>query len=381
MTIQNNINKKTIETMISSFNPAVEVWRNEKTIMSIAGIAHLENIWSNIYAYFLDERESDLLSSVFIRSLERIISRKAGSEINLSKCRVLREVTTEKGNRIDLLISTSNHSVIIENKVHHHLSNDLDDYWQSVNGDDDAKTGIVLTLSYILTNNPHFINITHLEWMLEVEKELVKQQPQMTLTSSTLLHDFITTVKQISNKMNEQNARFYLENREQINNLYSEVKDYRDWLQKEVFANKDFILSLRNYTLVHNDWVGSKHRFAMYQIDAEGTNELVITVFYERLWNSKPEEAMICLYIQLLGDWLDKAVNNETEIRAMVNAAGFLSMPIMKYFWHSAAVEIPVSEDQLCSEEQLKNLVVPYLTDNSEFIKLAHEILNLVRKN
>lgn len=376
----NNIDKTKIECIINSFNPDIEEWVGQKTIMSIVGIDHSENTWSNIYAYFLDEKESGTISLTFIRSLENIIFQKTGKMIRLSKCRVSREVKTIKGNRIDLLIHASDHSIIIENKVYHNLVNDLDDYWLSVDGNDDCKTGIVLTLSNILTNNPHYINITHLEWMLEVERKLAESEQKMNIRTSLLLKDFINNIKQVSNKMNENNLRFYLKNRVQINSIYFEVTNYRNWLQS-VFTDRNFIESLGNFTLVHNDWVGCKNRFAMYQIESIDSNELVVTVYYERLWNSQPGEARLCFYVQALGAWLKKALNNEMEIRRIVSAAGFQSMRIEKDFWHCMGVEIPVSEEQLSDQPQLKGYIAQYLHGNTKFMAAAKEILNLLKNN
>ena len=79
------------------------------------------------------------------------------------------EIKTKQGNRIDISIfnKAQQKAIIIENKIYHHLDNDLSDYWSHYNYPDTNKIGILLTLK------PHgiptevagkFVNITHLEW-------------------------------------------------------------------------------------------------------------------------------------------------------------------------------------------------------------------------
>ena len=334
----------------------------EKTIMSIAGITHLENIWSNIYAYYLDEHESHGLGSLFLKGLENIIQKKTSKSVSLSGSTIKREYSTIGGNRIDLLIQARGWSIIIENKVHHQLDNDLSDYWISVPGRNDTKIGIVLTLSHIIIKHPHYINVTHLEWISEIEKEMLLSEASLNSKAVILLKDFIENVKQLSMSMEPANTNFYLENRNLINGLYSTVKEYRDWLQS-IFSDKAFIRSLGDFTLVHNDWIGCKHRFAMYRVLSGTDGELVITVFYELLWNSRPGNARLCLYLEPLGDWLKKAKDkdNKEAICSIANANGVPSKDIRKDFWHCASVEIPVPESHLQKEEELKEYLKKYI--------------------
>lgn len=364
-----------IRDIINSYTPVQEN-STDKSIMSIASIEHLENVWSNIYAYYLDDTGVHGLGPVFLRCLERLIHKKSGRMVNLTGAVVKREVSTIKGNRIDLLIQAPEQSVIIENKIYHRLNNDLEDYWLSVNGNDASKTGIVLTLSHNLTNNPHYVNITHLEWMTEVEKEIILNSVILNSATSTLLNDFISTIKRVSGTMNDYDVNFYLGNRVVINELNQVVVKYRQWLQS-IFTDRSFIRSLGDFTLVHNDWVGAKERFAMYQLNA--TDELVITVFYEPLWNSAPGDAHLWLFLQPLGDWLDKAISNETVIRSIANKCGVPSMDRHKDFWHCASVGIPINEEQLKSEAALKSCISRHIADSdSGLMSAARQISELL---
>ena len=108
----------------------------KRTILDIMGCATLENRWSDLYKFFLDENEEHGLKDLFIRSLENVIGEEEGWMRNFN---ILREDSTkdmtgyveeelldnsfntknkkEKG-RIDLLIvGTNRKAIIIENKV------------------------------------------------------------------------------------------------------------------------------------------------------------------------------------------------------------------------------------------------------------------------
>ena len=352
-----------IGDFINSIALSTQKPQQEETILTIAGIGHQENAWSRIYAYFLNEKESHGLGRLFKKSLENIVYRKTGRSVNLSGGVVRCEQSTIAGNRIDILIQAPEHSIIIENKVHHRLDNDLNDYWISVDGKDDAKTGIVVTLSKILTNNRNYINVTHLEWVDEIE-ELLKSRRCSTCATDTmvLLKNFLENIKQVCGKMNESDIKFYLNNREKINNLYSVASDYRSWLQS-IFTDKAFIRSLGGFTLVHSDWIGCKNRFAMYRFsNTTETDEFVVTVFYETLWNSKPGEARLSLFLQALGGWAKKAIDEENSIREIASACGVPSRERHKDFWHCAAVEIAVPDEDLLSEDALKGYIIKHLT-------------------
>ncbi len=361
--------------LIQSFSSLHDTQQSDKTIMSIAGISHLENVWSNIYAYYLDEHESHGLGTLFLNSLERIIFKKTGKSISLLGSTIKREYPTISGNRIDLLIQAISCSIIIENKVHHTLDNDLDDYWISVPGNNNTKIGIVLTLNNINVKHPNYINITHLDLLSEIEKELHLSKTLLNSKARLLLKDFITNVKIVSKAMDTTKTKFYLVNRDQINRLYSSVKEYRDWLES-VFANKR---GLGEFSLVHNDWLGCKHRFAMYRVLGNQNGELVITVFYEWLWNSSPGNARLCIYLQPLGNWLDKAIVNESTIRSIAEGNGVPSKDRHKDFWHCASVEIPVSENLLQNEDELKMYLNEHIVDpNSGLMRTAREVGRLL---
>jgi hypothetical protein len=94
------------------------------TLLEVAGYAHLENVASNIMAFFLNPGEQHGLGPLFLDALFATLG-IAGST---AAAKVEREVATRKRNRIDLVVETPSYLIGIENKVYAGLSNPLDDY-------------------------------------------------------------------------------------------------------------------------------------------------------------------------------------------------------------------------------------------------------------
>lgn len=340
------------------------------TFLSIAGISHDENSWSDIYAYFLSKSR---LGRIFLNSLLHIISLKTNRSLKIEEYRVERETVTNQGNRIDLLIKSKSHSIIIENKVHHILNNDLEDYWLSVPGVDNAKTGIILTLSHIITNHPNYINITHNEWISEIRKQLNDKTFNLLNNEKVIFDDFCRNIMKESKELDPEISKHYLKNRDRINELVNEASDIKEWLMR-VFNDKKFIHSLNCVTLVHEDYVNSKYRYVMYKLPQ--TEELVITIFYEYMWNSKPGDARLIFYIQPLGKWFKKAESIEDKINKIVIEEGIeYNYTHTKHYWHCGGVECRFSEDKILDEEYIKKCIEEHIVNpDSKLMKTAKRI-------
>ncbi len=152
---------KWLEDLVNSFP---ELTKNPKNFFDISGFPRRENVNSNLLAFYFDKNEEHGFKTLFIDSLLEIISEQKGDsfEIDETDFSVEREVFTNKGNRIDILIKGIDESwaIIIENKVDAGLYNDLSDYWESTQVGNGKKCGIVLSVEPMETKNG-FINITH----------------------------------------------------------------------------------------------------------------------------------------------------------------------------------------------------------------------------
>ena len=99
-----------------------------QTFMEIGGYPHYENVCSNFLAYFFDPEGPHGLGSLFLDALVGAVGIE-GVEGGLGgNVSVEREVFTDAGNRIDLLIKSDSHAVLIENKIFAAVANPFEDY-------------------------------------------------------------------------------------------------------------------------------------------------------------------------------------------------------------------------------------------------------------
>lgn len=179
-----------------------------------------ETINSNIYAHFLSCDEEEI-KNTFLNALLSIIEDKTKLKTQLSDTEIFTEFSTKTG-RIDIVIRDliNQFHILIENKIYHHLDNDLQEYWDFIEVSDGKKRGVLLTLS------PHtipvevdgkFINITHWEWISKV-KDLIDFSAINKINYQVYLTDFFETIEKLTNTytMNDS-AKFYFENAQQIN--------------------------------------------------------------------------------------------------------------------------------------------------------------------
>jgi hypothetical protein len=152
-------------------NGIPEVKKRETTIFDIAGFPHFENVMSNVFAYFLDKNQKHNMGTLFLDALQDLLPLK-GSLI-IADYVVLREVTITDKKRIDIVIQEKSgnevgKTIIIENKMFHHLNNDLDKYYDYFKCIDKDKQGIVLSINKLNITNPNYVNITHTQWLNKV---------------------------------------------------------------------------------------------------------------------------------------------------------------------------------------------------------------------
>lgn len=198
-----------------------------------------ETINSSLYAHFMS-CGIEAIESVFLETIINLIAKKTGKNLQFSNPKVKTEVKTPKGNKIDITLEDYNfqNAILIENKIGHFLNNDLVDYWNYYSKEDSKKAGVLLTLK------PHpipdvvkdkFINITHIEWINEIRKELIIE----TLPDNYKIYvtDFINTIENLTKSyaMNES-AKFYFENASQV------IKATDTMYQAHSFINNQFEL-------------------------------------------------------------------------------------------------------------------------------------------
>jgi len=131
----------------------------------IAGFPHYEQISSNILKHFL---ENKFVMKAFFNCISLDFN-----PINDFIEYVKREVETENGNRIDIVVSTNNYVIGIENKINADLYNPIEDYYSYLNNlaNEEGKNFLLIVLSKNKVEmNSRYKNILHKEFSAEVKK-------------------------------------------------------------------------------------------------------------------------------------------------------------------------------------------------------------------
>ena len=243
-----------LQQFIDDGIPAVKEW--DKTLFDIAGFPHYENVISNVYAWFLDPAESHGLGTLFIDSLQKLI----GTEYEFDNPVVYREYGISGQQRIDLVVencgendtSRPTHALIIENKMFHHLHNNLNDYYNHFEIADSNKQGVLLTIAPQNPNHEQFVNITHQQWLQEVWSNISpttgrKGNPLLHLPEDTLYH-----LKQFTRNLNnyamhqqaKEHFTFYQKNQKEIKKVIELKKTLEEHIFQQIKLVPELITAL-----------------------------------------------------------------------------------------------------------------------------------------
>jgi hypothetical protein len=233
----------TFQELEALFNNVLSIkWLNivqkPPTFLEISGYPDYENVCSNIYQFFLLEQHHGF-GNLFLSALDDCVENQ---DLTMDDYRVLREVTTDKGGRIDILLEQVDtdekvsKAILIENKIFHTLDNDLNDYLDSYKHIDDRFL-IVLTLKETKVNEP-FINITHQQWIRNIQRRLGDSLITSNLKYLALLQDFIQHIQGYFEKSIEMDAIKYLhENGDKIDQIKLLEKEGLNYIAEDIGKN------------------------------------------------------------------------------------------------------------------------------------------------
>ena len=165
------------------------------TFMEITGYPHYENVCSNILAFLFDPKKPHGLGTLFLDALARIGDIQ-DQETIASNVSVEREEHTDAGNRIDLLIQSDSHAILIENKIWASINNPFCDYAAHLDSLPQAtKPKFLLTLEPSSKGADYgFRNITHEQLVKEIRGLLGDYVARADTRYLTLMLDFLNTL-------------------------------------------------------------------------------------------------------------------------------------------------------------------------------------------
>lgn len=208
----------------------------DETLFEICGFPHYENVISNVLAFFFDDRNDHNLNGLLAKSLIEA-SGIPDSNIDL-QLQAEREVRTDSGGFIDLLLSNDSICIVLENKIWAPLDNDLADYMKYAKKRSSGKTiGIVLSLKRLDTRNSDFTNVIYSEFINKIRANLGsfigKQYNQYLFWLIDLINN-LENLHEGGIPMNSEFISFVRQNRDGVQHFGEELKRFHDDLRKSV---------------------------------------------------------------------------------------------------------------------------------------------------
>lgn len=369
----------------------------KRTIMDIMGCTTLENRWSDLYKFFLDENEEHGLKDLFIRSLEAVIGEKEW----IKDYYVLREDSTkeiekdddslyeeqpnlevnsyrkEKG-RIDLvLLGKDKKAIIIENKVLATIEgngNPLKQYSDAVaNKGYTNQKKIVLALhksfrEIQIAHKYDYKYVTHIELIEKITNYLPAYLLNANPSFLPLLYDFIQNIKNVTNmSATKDELSFYNEQYELINRICSLHKKvetaYKNQLKRLQFGGLNLKVDVKSLDAKipneDNKWLV----YLQY-----GESDIFLTIFLNSIWKKIAPHPVIRVILEFRGD------KREIDCDTLNLHGAIRSNPIdWKDFNHVAYCDINIQPDCI-TPEYVASEIEKNINSNFPIYQLAKEI-------
>ena len=206
-----------LEHLLAEFEKLLPLKKHELTFLEISGYPHYENVCSNILAFFFSSNEDHGLKTLLLESLLAALLIKKEHNLDITELHISNsyaecEVSTKNNKRIDIVITTDNAVIGIENKIYANLYNDLIDYQNCISElatKDDKSNKILVLLSFkqisndmikdysCLVNNGKFYSITYSGLFEKINEKIGTFILNSNNKYLTYLIDFMKTINNL----------------------------------------------------------------------------------------------------------------------------------------------------------------------------------------
>ncbi|EGM69907.1 PD-(D/E)XK nuclease family protein [Shewanella sp. HN-41] len=250
------------EQLLAEFNQLEPVVVAEPSIFSIGSKGYYENPTTDILAFFCDCNGRHQLGDTALKALLHCLPEEYHSLDNSLIETPEREVKTEAGKRIDLLLESNDWVMVLENKIYHQQNNPFDDYECFIQEERnqarfDGKQIIFVVLSPsgdVLP--PRWHGISYPDLITALKYELTEQFLSQPINKWTLLlREFILHLESLMSQpsVNQNTIDFILNNLSTINDIQETKKqvvdEYHQRLQSAIQKElgKDVVIRLHHW--------------------------------------------------------------------------------------------------------------------------------------
>lgn len=235
------------EKLLDDFRALPGRVERPRTFMEIAGYPHYENVCSNILAFFMDPEEAHGLGTLVLDALVGAIDRADASGGVGGSISVKREVFTDLGNRIDLLIESDGGVILIENKIYAIANNPFNDYTNYLDraySDRANRKKILLTL--YPTNEGSkwgFTDLAYEVFVRDIRSLLGSYVSGADARYLMMFLDFLNTLESLrrGTGMDREFVKLLAKRSDDIRHLFADLKIFRSELRNKVEALESLV--------------------------------------------------------------------------------------------------------------------------------------------
>jgi hypothetical protein len=313
---EKSIDLNLLEKFLSN-NEIPSVNQQPKTFLEIARQPHYENVISNIYAFYFDPHEEHGLGHLFINSFIECIKEQMQQEKNFlddfQEFVIETEYGTEDKGRIDLFVYNDEQAIIIENKIYHHLANNLVDYWDTAQTDKRKNNmiGVLLTLGkHNGSLHENFVNVLHLDFLKAVMSNIGNHLMEASEKYVTFLKDLYQNIENMSTKqLSDEDFNFYIKNQDKILDAVKFNDQAKDHIKTQIVNAWDNLPNLE----VKSATLNTKQFYKYREIQKEGVDKIYFSVYFDKLLDGQKE---IWVNIFLTSKYMD--FYNHSEILEII---------------------------------------------------------------
>lgn len=241
------MDKSWYESLLERFRRVPAPGVASPTLLEIAGYPHLENVCSNILAFFLHPKGPHGLGTLFIDALLSASCKSDVGRVCSDRVSVRREETTRHGNRVDIVVESDAFVMEIENKIYASELNPFADYAahaSALAGPGRAQIKVLLTLSPSSSTPDHgFVNVTHAEFTASVRRLLGNFVANANTRYLVYMLDYLRTMEglQMRETIDDAFLGFVASNESEIDRLLTSLRVLREELRRKTSALAEMI--------------------------------------------------------------------------------------------------------------------------------------------
>lgn len=215
------------------FKTIPDIRFDEPTFMEIGGYQYRENTYSNILKFYLNPNNKHGYDRQILDKFLEAAKLSHFKDYAPETVDIKREFPTDEG-RIDLLITTNNWVLAIENKIYHSLNNNLDEYFLYVSSNYSKTLTAQIVLSIHKEENAKdFHNLLYKDFVRALEK--IENLQTNSKDYQIYFKHFYNQLKKLTmeNPMSTEELEFYhaninaIEKVEDLQLKYNGYKNFR----------------------------------------------------------------------------------------------------------------------------------------------------------